>query len=67
MSCREVMVVRMLRVFFRSHPSSSTKANGYSDQGVRDKQGLIENEMVSARQNQFSLFARYVKPLNEIY
>lgn len=56
-SCSEVLVVRMLREVFQSYPSSSTKANGYSDLGVRDKQGLIENEMVSASQNQFSLVA----------
>lgn len=30
---------------------SSTKANGYSELGVKDKQGLIENELVSADDN----------------
>lgn len=28
---------------------SSTKANGFSELGVRDKQGFIENELVSTR------------------
>lgn len=30
---------------------SSTKANGYSELGVKDKQGLIENELVSVNDN----------------
>jgi SET domain-containing protein len=30
---------------------SSTKANGYSEFGVKDKQGFIENELVSANDN----------------